>query len=274
MKPLCAIVAVTYNRSDLLKRAIDCINRMHFPLDRLEYVLVDDYSEEDVLKAVSHIDSRIDFKYIRVRKEPGKWQDCAVNINNGIRISTAENIIITHPEVLFGRETVQQFCDRVRYWTYVCAKPYYLTIRDQERLDTVDWINEGPLVVRKIEGFYDREQHVNSLEDYTPWSIEAIGKPGGPHAAWESWVVGGHTRQTWKDMGGHLITHEWGTTDILYLARRRLLGIQNHTLIDDQTLCVHQNHDAPRNMQKTFAEAGTFNLTSENCRYPQVDNLW
>jgi len=157
---------------------------------------------------------------------------------------------------------------------YVCAKPFYLTARDQSRIDTVDWKEKGPLAVREIEGFYDREQHGHSHPDYTPWSIEAIGKPGGPHPAWESWVIGGHNRATWKAMGGYLVSEKWGATDLLYLQRRRLLGIPNVTLTDDDTLCVHQNHDAPRDINAAMAEAGAAQLTVEKCKWPAVDYLW
>lgn len=274
MRPFCSIVCCSFNRADLLARSVVCWSRMNFPLERLEIVLVDDFSTDNTLEVFERLDPRIQTRYVRLRKTPGLWRDVGAILNHGIRISTGENICITHPEVMFGRDTVTQFCDRMRDWLYVSAKPYYLTVRDQERIDTVDWQNEGPVAVRKIEGFYDRTQHEGGHPDYTPWAIESVGKPGGRHPSWDSWVVGGHNRTTWKKLGGFLVTERWGSCDLKYLERRRLLGIPNLTLTDDATLCVHQHHAAPRDINKAFAECNAIRLTPESCVYPTQDHLW
>jgi glycosyltransferase involved in cell wall biosynthesis len=274
MKKRCSVVFCTYNRADLLARSVECYNRSNFPLDDLEIVVVDDASTDNTSEVCGVFDTRIDVKYVRLRKQAGLWRDVGAILNHGIRICTGDNIFLTHPEVLIGRDTLVQFCDRNKYWQYCCAKPYYLSPRDQEQLDTVAWKEKGPLAVREIEGFYDPEQHKDGHPDYNPWAIEGIGKPGGRHPAWESWVGGGFTRQTMKELGGHLVSTKWGTTDILFLNRRRTLGIPNLTMVDDNTLCVHQNHDAPRDIEQTHAEAATFNLTPQNCKYPQINYLW
>jgi hypothetical protein len=141
--------------------------------------------------------------------------------------------------------------------TYCCCKPYYLSARDQERIDTVPWLEEGVLALREIDGFYDKAQHEGGNPDYTPWSIESVGKPGAQHSHWLSWVFGGVSRRTMKMMGGFPVTKKWGSVDCLFVARRRALGIVNHTLISDDTLCAHQNHNGPNDVPT-----------------PRVEELW
>lgn len=241
-------------------------------------IVVDDGSTDDTAKVCEQFDPRISVKYIKIRKGNRGWTDCAFTINEGIRSSTGSTILLTHPEIMPGRQSVAWVCDGIRDTQYRCCKGYYLTERDQDRIDTVDWMNEGPLAARKIEGFYDQEQHVNSHPDYTPWGIESVGKPGG-HAQWESWIFGGLTRRTLSHMGGWFPTTAWGTTDILFLQRRRLLGIETVTGIEDSTIVVHANHNKPvgdfvptdRDMAKCFAQAPV--LTREQCLWPLVDEI-
>lgn len=274
MKPFCSVVMVSYNRADLLCRSVSCYNKSNFDLSKLEIVVVDDGSTDHTSKICELFDSKIEVKYVKLRKPDGLWRDCAVNINHGIRICSGHHILLTHPEVMVGRDTIAQFCDNSKDWQYTCAKPYYLSARDQERLDTVNWMEEGPLAVRKIEGFYEVMQHAHGNPDYTPWAIESVGKPNGRHKTWDSWVVGGYTRDTMKKLGGWIETKNWGTTDLVQLGRRHILGIPNVTLIDDSTLCVHQNHDAPRNIDKAHAEAGAMSTNPYDLVYPATNNLW
>lgn len=239
--------------------------------------------------------TKIKATVLTVSPKPAEWVDCGWILNSGIRASAGDHIILTHPEVMPGRRSVaacverlseweefiklrddekstwsdrdgfKRYCERIASRTgvpgmspfglYCAAKPYYLSPRDQERIDTVDWINEGPLAVRKIEGFYD-DQPGNP--DYSPRSIESVGHPGAKHSHWLSWVFGGCSRETWKRLGGMLETGKWGSVDVAFVQRRRTLGIINHTCIEDDTLCIHQSHDDP----------------SKNVVTPRIEELW
>ena len=270
-RPLCSVVMATYNRCHLLERSLQCYARQDFPMDRFELIVIDDHSEDDTQELVHDFCHDHDMKYTIPTTGPKKeaWRDCGAILNSGIRASTGEHIILTHPEVLPGRKSVatcvevlQMYESSRRHsqtpdlWTgcYACCKPYYLSPRDQERIDTVDWLNEGPLAVRKIDGFYEEQP---GHPDYQPRAIESVGT-GGPHTHWLSWVFGGCSRRTWREIGGMLETNTWGAVDVAFVQRRKTLGIVNHTCTDDDTLCVHQNHDDP----------------TKNVVTPRVEDLW
>lgn len=274
-RPYCSVVMATYQRSHLLTRSIVCYNRSKFPLDRLEVVIVDDGSTDYTGPLMQNFHTSIDVKYVKLRKFGNVWRDCAAVINHGIRIATGEYILLTHPEVMPGRESVAWCAEAgMAGDNYSCCKPYYLTERDQERLDTVDWINEGPLAVRKIEGFYDDEQHQGGNPAYAPRAVEKSPD-------WRSWVFGGCRRSVWKALGGMIETQKWGSVDLVWDCRRRNLGILDRCGLSDDTFCVHQNHNdpntnvpTPRDLEAAHAEAGMVDLNPESLRYPAVSHLW
>lgn len=271
-RPLVSVCFATYNRCHLLERSLVCYDRQDFPKDQFELVVIDDHSEDDTQGLVHDFCTDHDIRYTILTTGPKRegWQDCGAVLNAGIRAAQGDHIILTHPEVLPGRKSVSECVRALQNFettrklyphlmgAYACCKPYYLSQRDQERIDTVDWEGKGPLAVREIQGFYDREQHMIGNPDYTPWSIESVGKEGSPHSHWLSWVFGGCSRETWKRMGGMLETNTWGAVDVAFVKRRQTLGVVNHTCIDDDTLCVHQNHDKP----------------GVNTPTPRIEELW
>ena len=283
MKPLCAVVMATFDRAHLLARSIECYNRMDFPLDRFELVVVDDHSRDETRSLMGRLAPTVRWTYVTVGPKAEGWRDCAAVVNAGIRATTAEHVILTHPEVLPGRRSVAACVEALgaARWRYACCKPYYLTRRDQERIDTVPWREEGPLAVRKIDGFYDQAQHATTHPDYTPWAVEAVGAPGFRLRAWESWVFGGCSRETWRKLGGMIETQRWGTVDILFHRRRDRLGIANHTCAAADTFVVHCNHDdparnvpTPRDMDAAVDEGRLFDsATPADWMYPAVDHL-
>lgn len=273
-RPLCTVAFATYQRGHLLARSVECYNRSRFPLGRLEVVVVDDGSTDDTAAVCERFDPRIRVVYLRLRKPAGLWRDCAAVLNHGLRAAAGSVVLLTHPEVMPGRDTLQACCDAARPGVYACAKPYYLSPRDQTLIDTVGWREQGVLAVRDIPGFYDLDQPTPCNEDYRPRAIEAA-------PVWESWVFGGHDRATWKRLGGLVETTAWGSVDLLWLQRRHLLGLANATVQGDDTLCCHQNHDAPatnvvtpRDMDLCHRQAADAGLTAETAAFPAVDHLW
>lgn len=264
-RPLCSVVICSYNRRELLERSIHTYNHSRFPLDRLELVLVDDQSEQELLPVFNQLDPRIQTRYIRLRKEPGLWRDVGNILNVGIRVAEGSNVAITHPEVMVGRDTLTTFCDNCEGWSYGCSKIYYLKPVETDTLDTVPWKEEGPLAVRKLPTFYDTVPGGNP-------HYEAAAIEKAPD--WRSWVFGGHSRATWKKMGGFLVSKQWGTCDVLYSDRRRALGIVDRCAMDPETYCVHQWHPAPRDIDKTHAELQSLEHTFPGFAYPEIDHLW
>lgn len=291
-RPLVSVVLATYNRAHLLYRSLECYARQDFNKDEFELVIIDDSSEDDTQGLVYDFCHDHDMKYVILTPGPKResWRDCGAILNHGIRAASGDYILLTHPEVMVGRRSVSECFKQLHNFeqtrkvysnvmgVYACCKPYYLSPRDQEGIDTVNWLEEGPLAVKKIIGFYD-DQPGNP--DYSPKAIEQVGGPNAKHSHWLSWVFGGCSRETWKRMGGMLETGKWGSVDVAFVHRRKTLGIINHTCIADDTLCCHQNHDAtgvnvptPRIEDEWKRELSGFPLHDARAmQYPSVDNL-
>ena len=229
-----SIVMVTYNRAHLLERSLQVYAAQ--PYKDFELIIVDDDSTDNTQDLLKKYAQRMDIKSIIVRKQPGLWRDCARNINLGLRAAKGDFVIATHPEVIPGWLTLHHTASAARDEVYVASKIYYLSPSEQERLDTVAW-KENPLAVRELEGFYASDPAYN-LSDYAHAAMDR-------HTEWQSWVFGGLSRKTWRRIGGMTEFDTWGSIDMDFLMRRHLLGIKTDTLMDENTICIHQNHDNP-----------------------------
>lgn len=219
-RPIAAVVLANYSRANLLTRSLECYEHQDFDNSRFELVVVDDHSNDNSIELVKQWGQRTGIRYQIVIPGPKNraWRDCGSVINSGIRATTADFVLLTHPEVMFGKTTVKRAVEVLSQnpFCYYGAKTFYLSPRDQERIDSVNWREEGAAAIRKIEGFYDRDQHQNGNPDYTPWAVDRVGEsgyvlPGGQSGqTWESWVAGGTHRSSWKRLGGMLHTTEWG----------------------------------------------------------------
>ena len=266
-----SVVLSTYQRGHLLDRSLHCY--AHSQIDTpFELVIIDDGSTDDTAQIVEKWSKDLDIVYVKLWKTPGLWRDCAMTLNRGIRAAKGELVVATHPEVMPGKRSLQMLWDARAERTYVACKVYYLTPRDQELLDTVPWRDEGALAVRKIPGFYDEP------------SPELRGHPDYAHAAtdehcnWESWVFGGMTKETWRWFGGFKESNTWGTIDVDFLTRRRILNIPTDTALDSRSIVVHQNHDVltrptdavtPRDMEACMGNLAVY-PTAEAARLGHI----
>lgn len=62
----------------------------------------------------------------------------------------------------------------------------------------------------------------------------------------------------WRTIGGFYPFTTWGSIDVWFLNARHYHQIPNLTETDEDTICVHQNHDVsatptPRDMDKCLA---------------------
>lgn len=299
-RPIVSVVLASYERAHLLCRSLVCYERSE-GLDvrsDLELVVIDDHSSDGTRELVLDWSRTTGIRTVVVTDAPKlqSWRDCGAVLNVGIRASTGRHVLLTHPEVMPGRRSIAACVEQLEEFErtereptkgylyrglvglYACCRVYYLSPRDQERIDSVPWRDEGPLAVRQIPGFYDED--TNGNPNYTHRATDIVAQPGSRLPYWESWVFGGHSRETWKRLGGMLETKEWGSVDIAWHARRLALGIPNHTCPADDTIVVHQNHDlpgnvpTPRDMDVWVKELKNVDLrTPSKLVYPAVDNL-
>jgi len=281
----------TYNRAHLLARSLVCYHNQQFDNSQLELVVVDDHSSDGTRDLVLSWSRSTGIRAVVVTDSPKteSWRDCGAVLNLGIRASTGKYVLLTHPEVLVGRRSVGACLDELlefdanrrtkdKFGLYACCKVYYLSPQDQTRLDSVPWREEGVLAVRQIEGFYTDDK--NGHPDFCHRATDIVARPQSRLPTWESFVFGGHSRETWKKLGGMLQTQKWGSVDVGWMHRRRTLGIPNHTCPDDDTICCHQNHSLPgdvptdRNMDAWVEELKSYPLDNPHYLvYPAVDYL-
>ncbi len=299
-KPLVSVCLATYQRCHLLRRSLAAYSRQEFDNSLLEIVVIDDGSTDgtDELVRVWSKSTGIKTVYLNPLPKEGSWRDCGAILNHGIRASSGEHILLTHPEVIPGRRSVAACMEKLvefesgRYphedmlggtgtqfpvGTYASCKCYYLSPRDQERLDTVPWLEDGNLAVRQVQGFYEEDENGNP--DYRHNVTDLVATPGYRIKTWDSWVFGGCSRETWKRLGGMLVTQRWGSVDILFNHRRKALGMAEWTCPDDESIVIHQNHDAPddvktpRDEKAWIEECKRIDHSPEKLCYPGCDEL-
>lgn len=293
MRPMVSVVMATYQRWHLLQRSLICYENQEFPQDEFELVVVDDHSTDGTSEWVRKWSQVTGIRVVVLTLSPKRvgWRDCGAVLNYGIRASAGKHVLLTHPEVMVGKQSVQRCVDALEDFEtkrdrefhsiglYACCRIYYLSPREQELIDTVPWEKEGAIAVRKIERFY--EDDVNGHPDFNHRATDIVAQPGSRLRTWESFVFGGCSRETWKRLGGMLETVTWGGVDVAFNHRRQTLGIPNHTCPEDSTICTHQNHDDPannvttdRDMSKWVEELKHFPLSDpRKMRYPDCDYL-
>lgn len=252
------IITGTYNRAHLLWRSL-----LVYAKSDVKLIVIDDDSSdntEELCKLYS-------LKYIKLPPKNGKWRDSASFLNMGIKIALnelkADHVFITHPEIIPGKETISE-CVRLATDenTWVSAKGYYLTQEQQKEIDTVDW-KADLLNIRKLQNFYGQgSAEFMGNKDYLPESIENIG-------VWQSWILGGGSKEMWRNFGGLTEFETWGSVDVDLLNRRMKIGMRTVTPYPDSAIVVHQNHDnpetntlTPRDMDKCLAALPDYNFVN------------
>lgn len=278
----------TFNRAHLLHRSLTCYENQRFDNDLMELIIVDDHSTDHTQQLVNDWSRSTGIRCVLITPSPKKtiWRDCGAVYNYGIRASSGDHILLTHPEVMVGKNSVHMCVNALQVNEhylhtnnlYACCRIYYLSPRDQENLDTVNWALEGTLAVRKLPGFYDEDENHNP--DFTHRATDSVAQPNSRIRTWESLVFGGCSRKLWKELGGMLETQKWGSVDVAFMQRRRTLGIFNHTCPEEDTICIHQNHDLPHDIPSPRVEEvwkkelqGVNLLNPDLLKYPAVDYL-
>lgn len=81
------------------------------------------------------------------------------------------------------------------------------------------------------------------------------------------WVFGGGLRSMWRALSGFYPFTTWGSIDVWFLNARAHHAIPTITELDEETICVHQNHDdsstpTPRDMDTCLAALKDVPLTA------------
>jgi glycosyltransferase involved in cell wall biosynthesis len=240
IKDYTSVVLCTYNRAHLLKNSLICYEKQ--TMKNFELIILDDNSQDETESLVLSYRDRLNITYIKLQdKSPDEWRDAGAIINRGIKISKGEYIYITHPEVMICFDCLEKMNSYMKDNIFVNSSTYYLTVRKQEELHSVDWESEF-YNIRHIKGFYDDEPLYKELDlaflnrECTPSFTDTV-------EVWLSWVFGGMTRKTWKNFGGLNEYKEWGAVDVDFIDRRLSPGIATVTPAD--VFVLHQNHDRP-----------------------------
>ena len=252
-----AIIIGTYNRAELLRRTLHAYSKH----PGLHLVIMDDGSTDNTLEVVKEFEhSNLNIEYCNLG-EKKEYRDSASFLNIGIKYALheieADYIFITHPEIIVGSTTIESAVNAaLNKNTWVSCKGYYLTAEQQKQIDAVG-IENDTLSVRNFGDFYKATSaEFTGNPDYLPANIEKT-------KVWQSWIFGGGSRSMWEYFGGLTEIKTWGSVDVDLLMRRKAAKMRTVTpnLLTDYV--VHQNHDAPRDMQKCLQAVGIYSCKEE-----------
>jgi len=241
--PKISIVLAGHNRAIYLRRSLECYALQ--PYKRFEIIVCDDDSTDDVPDLCRNFAPTlgIDLKYFLFRRMgPYTPRNGALLHNWGIRATNCPIIVTTSPEIMIGPDTLGELAELAgnpEDTRFFNAKPYLLSRRLQDQIDTVDWRKLGACVaVRQLPNFYvdgARKGLSHSL------MFKNLEKPGGVGTN----MFSAMTRKGWKKIGGHPPATVWGEDDLSFLSERTRLKIPTVTLKKLNSIVVHQNHDGP-----------------------------
>lgn len=257
MQSKVAIVIGTYNRGHLLRRSLTAYAKYK----GLSIIIIDDGSDDNTLDVVKEFESSdLDLHYNYLGDKQG-YRDSASFLNKGISFALYElnayHIFVTHPEIIPGATTITSAVDvATDSTTWVSCKGYYLTPEQQAVIDSVDWQNDLTNV-RQLPNFYDAPSaEFTGNKDYLPAGVESI-------EVWDSWIFGGGSRNMWLYFGGLTEFETWGSVDVDLLMRRTIAEIKTITPNESSDYVVHQNHDAPRDMNACMAALKEYTVKEE-----------
>lgn len=251
-----SVACATYNRAELLDRALYTYSKQTMPTDEWEYLLVDDLSQDDTLEVCQRwIDAGLPLrvfdsaKDLKLPKQPGQWRDGCKLRNAASTYAVGEVIVSTHPEIMIPPDALQVMYDSVTSsdpLTWHTAIPY--------------WLPEGQLPswkrdiwrLREMEGFYDPSwpSPVRS-----PGAIDYRNQNQERRSTWESEVWWGMRSTTWRWLGGFREFEQWGSVDMDMLQRRSAAGVKTVIVKDPHgkapsgnLMVYHQWHTSKRDM--------------------------
>ena len=189
----------------------------------------------------------MNIKYKLYNKNPGVWRDGCVLRNDISRQAKGEVIILTHPDLLLQDNAIEEAYkphkknSKNKIW--VAMKTYWISKSLQNEIDKWKW-KSNLNNLKKHPNFYR----------YKPASAGYTNKEAETTEVWESEVFSSYDTYTWSNiMCGFREFKEWGMVDIDSYARRQILGIKTHVIMNQ--LCYHQYHESPREYKNIIKKA-------------------
>lgn len=276
MVPTVSVIAATYNRAELLDRALNCYSRQTLPFEQWEYVLVDDHSTDNTVAIVDKWRSRgVPIRLYSAAelghpKEPGQWRDGCVLRNSASVMARGTVFVFTHPEIMVPSTALELAAAAIEKQPadWHTAVPFWLPAGDY---DSVNW-RADLANLHALPGFWasdwESNPHLPHTIDYRN-QHQAARDGSTPDLGWESEVWWAMHAHRWRWLGGFRNFTKWGSVDVDFLARRRAAGIRTRFIKDDggKTLMVyHQDHASPRD-----ASAWEQELRDNPVAYNSVD---
>jgi len=268
-----SIVSATFNRAELLDRALYTYSKQTMPFEDWEYIIADDGSQDNTKEVVqAWIDAGLPLRYFDVGTElglpkvPGTWRDGCKVRNAASTHAFGEVLIMTHPEIMIPPTALEAMYDAISEnpGAWATAIPY--------------WLPEGKLPpwkrsldkLRSMDGFY-KEDWVQG----DAGKIDYANNNQERRQTWESEVFWAMKMSLWRWLGGFREFEVWGSVDMDFLGRRRKASIPTVIVQDiasnapsGNLMVYHQWHgESPRDMEKAMkALAGADYSTVDSMR--------
>jgi len=247
-----SIISATYNRAELLQRALLTYSKQTMPREDWEYLIVDDGSVDNTRELINvwyqyHLpvrcfDATAD---LNMPKTPGSWRDGCALRNAASRHARGEVLIFTHPEIMVPPKALEVAYEAVSTIPdcWATAIPYWLPEADY---DSVDW-QSNLRALNRLPGFYDPSW---PDEWQTPGAPDYRNQNQESRDDWNSEVWFAMHRDLWFWSGGFREFKQWGSVDMDFWARRRALQIPTLVLPGQpkHLMVYHQFHGSPRDL--------------------------
>jgi len=242
------VVITIWNRLALLRRSMRAYQDQSFPLNKVEFIMIDDWSTDPVERAVQEWQEQgLNMVYLRPwSKKDGKPRDGATTVNLGYRMASGEFVIYTHPEVIPGMTTMERMMavlnqHKTPNKIALFGRAYFMSPHFTNLLHRPDMDHLGLSALQAMPEFYEHSLPQPGMVDFSNRTQET-------RAGYGSQQFWGMTRKALHDTGGLTPYSSWGTVDIDHVLRRRALDIKTIPVPDDGTLepeamCAHQFHE-------------------------------
>jgi SAM-dependent methyltransferase/GT2 family glycosyltransferase len=257
-----SVVSATFNRGELLDKALSTYARQTLPADEWEYILVDDGSQDDTEDIVQkYIDKGLPIRLLNadkdcgLPKEEGQWRDGCTVRNVGSTFAHGKVIVATHPEIMIPPDALEKMYEAVianpKAW--ITAIPYWIPKGNKLPRGWHYDLNK----LREMEGFYDE----NWPDEITaPGAIDYTNNNQEVRPTWESEVFWAMDMGLWREIGGFRQFNVWGSVDMDFVGRRKAIGIPTKFVYSDDSphkdkvlMVYHLWHESKRDMEEAIA---------------------
>lgn len=271
MNKTISIILPYYNRKNLLKITLDSYSYFYKKQEKLEIIIVDDFSDEEhrLENLISDYKSLLNIKLIRIKEKKGYNPSYAYNV--GARHSNSDILILSCPEI-FHTQNIFNYCDfdslnKDAYFQFSC---FCLTDKD-----SIEYM-------KKNIDFVYKDDYINNIKNKF---YENLGELGYPYNnSYGSWYthskikpsclnfLSALSRETYYEIGGFNEEFMNGTGyDDTDFKDRLLKHINNNVVWFDNFISIHIDHEIVKNLQQN-TNASLYNRLQANQTYKKNDD--